>query len=797
MRRKFRNFMAALLTLALCAGLFGNLSAWADGSLNDIIIVDEESDELSPQQEFCTEITTEKVKVGQKSYRSTTAAGSEDGSGSSSEHWLFRSGNSSGGLLRTLDISAMAENGAVRFWIYVEDTATLHNWNGSQVQFGSGGWDRNTFAWSDWHKQIVNNGWNEIILPFSNAGKMGEVDTSLMSWFFIRTNNPEFSTTIYVDDIRVTADANARSDNVILANAELENEIEGTGFCAGRSDEKAASGKYSYKATPGIPGGSDHWILRGNIPSVNISGLTANGTDGALRFIIYVEDISTVTNWGKFVVQFGSGSWDTNVYQWQPYLLITKSGWNEIVLPFTDADKLGSPDLDSVNYINMRTDNVSYFTTVFVDDICVTSDTAENSDVKLFNDELFKNTVEGAELVTENPYSGDKSLKSVLTNNESQQYVFAAMLDKKFDLSSLSDNGDDGALRFKFYVKDTSLITDMSTAVSLKSTLTDSKFTWVDWEYQITENGWNEIILPFATAGKVGTPDVNALTYMNIRTGNASYMTVAYIDNIRVSVDTSAPEHLIDPSIIFSDEDGENAGFCAALSNERAKFGDFSYKVQTGVGNHEYWMIRNGLARTLDITSLTNEGTDGYLKFWIYIEDISVVPDMVIPGTTTQVQLGAGWDNNVYIWDGWHTQIKVNGWNEITLPFSSAGKNGNPNNSAITYMLIRTGNVSANITAYIDNIHIEAEKEPVYRDPEVILSEEHFESGGFCAEISYNLSILKGSLKTGWNYVTIPLSCFKNSAITEELCDITAINFFRIYTNSYAFGIALADMKLY
>ena len=65
------------------------------------------------------------------------------------------------------------------------------------------------------------------------------------------------------------------------------------------------------------------------------------------------------------------------------------------------------------------------------------------------------------------------------------------------------------------------------------------------------------------------------------------------------------------------------------------------------------------------------------------------------------------------------------------------------------------------------------------------------------AEISYNLSILKGSLKTGWNYVTIPLSCFKNSGITEELCDITAINFFRIYTNSYAFGIALADMKLY
>ena len=670
MRRKFRNFMAVLLTLALCAGLFGNLSAWADGSLNDIIIVDEESDELSPQQEFCTAITTEKVKVGQKSYRSTTAASSEDGSGSSSEHWLFRSGNSSGGLLRTLDISAMAENGAVRFWIYVEDTATLHNWNGSQVQFGSGGWDRNTFAWSDWHKQIVNNGWNEIILPFSNAGtvggevdtsamtwffirtnnveykttvyldnirvtcdcvpeetdivlataewnneisgtefcanrsdetaavgkysykatpgnvgktdhwilrgyinavdisgvtanatkgalrfkiyvediltvnnwngsqvqfgsggwdsntfvwsdihnqikrngwneiilpfsnagKMGEVDTSLMSWFFIRTNNPEFSTTIYVDDIRVTADANARSDNVILANAELENEIEGTGFCASRSNENAASGKYSYKATPGIPGGSDHWILRGNIPSVNISGLTANGTDGALRFMIYVEDISTVTNWGKFVVQFGSGSWDTNVYQWQPYLLITKSGWNEIVLPFTDADKLGSPDLDSVNYINMRTDNVSYFTTVFVDDICVTSDTAENSDVKLFNDELFKNTVEGAELVTENPYSGDKSLKSVLTNNESQQYVFAAMLDKKFDLSSLSDNGDDGALRFKFYVEDTSLITDMSTAVSLKSTFTDSKFTWVDWEYQITENGWNDIVLPINTA---------------------------------------------------------------------------------------------------------------------------------------------------------------------------------------------------------------------------------------------------------------------------------------------------------
>ncbi len=670
MQRIFRKFTAILLASALCLGLFGIVPVWAESNLNDIIITDEESGELSPQQEFCTEITTEKVKVGQKSYRSTTAAGSEDGSGSSSEHWLFRSGNSSGGLLRTLDVSDMIENGAVRFWIYIEDTATLHNWNGSQVQFGSDGWDRNTFAWSDWHKQIVNdgwneiilpfsdagtiggevnttamtwffirtnnvqykttvyldnirvtadcipeetdivlataewgneipgtefcanpsdekaavgkysykatpgivgntdhwilrgymntidisnvtnnattgalrfkiyvediltvnnwngsqvqfgsggwdnntfiwsdihkqikrNGWNEIILPFANAGKIGEVDASLMTWFFIRTNNPEYYTVIYVDDIRVTADSNIRSDSVILANAELENEIDGTGFCAGRSDEKAASGKYSYKATPGIVGSSDHWILRGNIPPVNISELTTNGTDGALRFMIYVENISTVTNWGKFVVQFGSGYWDTNVYQWQPIFLITKNGWNEIVLPFSEASTIGTPDLNAVTHINMRTDNVSYTTTVYVDDICVTSDTSESNDVKLFNDELYNSTVEGAELVTENPYSGDKSLKSVLDNEGSQKYIFSTMLDKKYNLSKLSDNGTDGALRFKFYVEDTSLISDLNSVVSLKSTSVDSKFTWVDWENQITENGWNDIVLPINTA---------------------------------------------------------------------------------------------------------------------------------------------------------------------------------------------------------------------------------------------------------------------------------------------------------
>ena len=332
---------------------------------------------------------------------------------------------------------------------------------------------------------------------------------------------------------------------------------------------------------------------------------------------------------------------------------------------------------------------------------------------------------------------GEKSFKCV-TSDGKDFWLMRGNLPNALDITPVSPTGTEGAVRFWIYVENRSdvLFNWSGSQMQLGAGWDSNVFVWSNWDTQIRNSGWNEVILPFESAGKIGTPDLKKLTYMNIRTGNAAFRTVAYIDNIRVSVDTSAPEHLIDPSIIFSDEDGENAGFCAALSNERAKFGDFSYKVQTGVGNHEYWMIRNGLARTLDITSLTNEGTDGYLKFWIYIEDISVVPDMVIPGTTTQVQLGAGWDNNVYIWDGWHTQIKVNGWNEITLPFSSAGKNGNPNNSAITYMLIRTGNVSANITAYIDNIHIEAEKEPVYRDPEVILSEEHFESGGFCAEIS-------------------------------------------------------------
>ena len=93
----------------------------------------------------------------------------------------------------------------MRFWVWVEKrTDVILNWNGSQVQLGED-WDKNVYVWAGWDTQITADGWNEIILPFEKAGKVGKPDSANISYINIRNGNARYQTTVYIDDIRVGA----------------------------------------------------------------------------------------------------------------------------------------------------------------------------------------------------------------------------------------------------------------------------------------------------------------------------------------------------------------------------------------------------------------------------------------------------------------------------------------------------------------------------------------------------------------------------------------------------------------
>ena len=206
--------------------------------------------------------------------------------------------------------------------------------------------------------------------------------------------------------------------------------------------------------------------------------------------------------------------------------------------------------------------------------------------------------------------------------------------------------------------------------------------------------------------------------YINIRMGNARFNTAVFIDDIRIAFASSAVMPEIPDDIILSDEAGESAGFCATLSDEQVKSGNFAYKACTGINNHDFWFVRtdSGLPRTLNISRKTADGTKGAVSFWIWVDSKRNVIDN---WKGSQLQLGEGWDKNVYIWSGWDTQIRNDGWNRIVLNFSVAGKNGTPRNNALKYMNIRMGNALYKTTVYIDDIRITSDEYKINDKPTV------------------------------------------------------------------------------
>ncbi|NDP20518.1 MAG: T9SS type A sorting domain-containing protein [Paludibacter sp.] len=108
------------------------------------------------------------------------------------------------------------------------------------------------------------------------------------------------------------------------------------------------------------------------------------------------------------------------------------------------------------------------------------------------------------------------------------------------------------------------------------------------------------------------------------------------------------------------------------------------------------------------------------LQFWYYVSDVSLF------STNNQVELGSGGvaDVNEY---SWNIGDLVNGWNLITLPFSTANVMGTPDLSAINWFRlyrVKTGSVTtridnieiSNLTA-VNNLHFNKNEISIYPNP--------------------------------------------------------------------------------
>ena len=100
-------------------------------------------------------------------------------------------------------------------------------------------------------------------------------------------------------------------------------------------------------------------------------------------------------------------------------------------------------------------------------------------------------------------------------------------------------------------------------------------------------------------------------------------------------------------------------------------------------------------------TPVNNVATheNAYLKIWYYVSDISNF------ATNNQIEVGSGGTNDRDEYN-WNLNGKLeNGWNELMLKFSEAGKNGSPDIGAINWIRVYHGKTGP-ITTRIDGIQI-------------------------------------------------------------------------------------------
>lgn len=131
------------------------------------------------------------------------------------EGWLLRSGYYGSTLLpRILDISTLTNygrSGALTFMIFVERQNDITNWcidDSDWIRFGSSpDWDTDFQYWTGWHKQIVKEGWNKIVLPFGRSewgNVSGEPNYTNFKSFSIMLSIPKHCR-CFIDDIKVVA----------------------------------------------------------------------------------------------------------------------------------------------------------------------------------------------------------------------------------------------------------------------------------------------------------------------------------------------------------------------------------------------------------------------------------------------------------------------------------------------------------------------------------------------------------------------------------------------------------------
>jgi hypothetical protein len=227
-------------------------------------------------------------------------------------------------------------NNTLSFWYYISDVSLLNG--GNQVELGSGGTSNiNEYNW-DIDLSSLQNGWNQIELPFWDADTTGGTpDLSQLNWFRLGRSKSD-TITSRVDDIRLVR--RSAPSEVVIDWCESTTDWNSANTLTTSSDYQ--EGSFSLQST-----GSKTRDFRKNFATKNA------GNNNTLSFWYYISDKSKMNNSNQ--VELGSGGTnDVNEYNWHLALTHLQNGWNKIELPFSAAATTGGvPDLSQLNWFRL------------------------------------------------------------------------------------------------------------------------------------------------------------------------------------------------------------------------------------------------------------------------------------------------------------------------------------------------------------------------------------------------------------------------------------------------------------
>lgn len=317
----------------------------------------------------------------------------------------------------------MTEDGYLHLWVYIEDLTDVW-WSGYiQVESSTSGHIR----WST-STSLRLHGWNELYLPLTGAVEQGRFDPTHVT--AVRMTN-QVGTTLehpdmYIDDIYFTlakidqgvelwpqstvGDVRPSSplrENVPSAPVIFREIVEGK---LSLFDCETVDGSLMLNKAPDyVKEGKASWRIAGAAVArvfepVDISTLME---DGYLHLWVYVGGNSYVK--GGQIELSSSGGCDVQELSWNASSYVTKQGWNELKLSFTNATMhSGEPfDPTRLNYfrIYLQTADGSV-PRVYLDDIYIIDETPdEGSDVTYEGMKTQEFTVGEA---SESVYLGDK-----------------------------------------------------------------------------------------------------------------------------------------------------------------------------------------------------------------------------------------------------------------------------------------------------------------------------------------------------------------------------------------------------